>query len=290
MKVVQFAYERLYFVLRSSTLVLNYPVRIKHLSAHRWHWYQTMANTNHFKSFLDEAKVAPEVFELRPDYPALLLAVDGINPGPSDDTSNRLLQEAEATASTIWTELPVTDIPRIAAWRETYKAFGPKPNKTRNSLESLDRRVQAGLPRVNRLTDIYNAVSVKHQIPFGGEDLKKYSGSPPLTRATGREDFETVAGGQPVVEHPNMGEVVWCDDLGVTCRHWNWRQCSRTVLTEETTSALFIVDALEPVTDEALTAAGDELITTLQTYCPDLRVASRTISRLQGDDSKIADL
>ena len=49
------------------------------------------------------------------------------------------------------------------------------------------RRAESGLPRVNRLTDIYNALSVLHQVPIGGEDLSRYSGSPRLARATGDE-------------------------------------------------------------------------------------------------------
>ena len=204
--------------------------------------------------------------------------MDGITPGPSDNISESLLLEAEATASTLLSEQPVTELPHIAAWREAYKAFGTKPNKTRNSLESLTRRVPAGLPRVNRLTDTYNAISVKHQILFGGEDLQKYNGSPKLIRATGKEDFDTIASGKTMVEHPNVGEVVWCDDVGVTCRHWNWRQSPRTALTCETTSALFIVDALEPASDDDLAAAGNELLATLKSLCPDIHVVRRIIS------------
>ncbi len=66
-----------------------------------------------------------------------------------------------------------------------------------------------------------------------------------------------------MIEHPEPGEVVWCDDAGVTCRRWNWRQASRTQLTEDTTAALFILDALEPMTNDALYAAADELVTRL---------------------------
>ena len=57
--------------------------------------------------------------------------------------------------------------------------------------------------------------------------------------------------------------MVWCDDAGVTCRRWNWRQARRTQLREDTTTALFILDALDPMTDEALHAAADDLITHL---------------------------
>ena len=144
--------------------------------------------------------------------------------------------------------------PHVAAWREAYRAFGAKPQRTRNSLEALLRRAASGLPRVNRLTDLYNAVSVLHQLPLGGEDLSRYRGAPRLVRATGTEPFDTVADGAGVIEHPDPGEVVWCDDAGVTCRRWNWRQARRTQLSDDTTTALFILDALDPITDEALHA------------------------------------
>src|SRR5207302_6802618 len=102
---------------------------------------------------------------------------------------------------------PAGPPPHVAAWREAYRAFGAKPNRTRNSLEALLRRAPSGLPRVNRLTDFYNAVSVLHQIPLGGEDLTRYTGAPRLIRATGDEDFDTVAHGIAVTEHPEAGAV-----------------------------------------------------------------------------------
>ena len=176
-------------------------------------------STSTLQSFLDGAVVEPAVFALRPDYRALLLAVDGIVPRPSDDESDALLQTAETAARTALDSQPVDQLPHVAAWREAYRAFGAKPQRTRNSVEALLRRAGgAGLPRVNRLTDLYNAVSVLHQLPLGGEDLNCYAGSPRLARATGAEPFDTTAEGAPVVEHPDVGEVVWCDDAGVTCR------------------------------------------------------------------------
>jgi DNA/RNA-binding domain of Phe-tRNA-synthetase-like protein len=69
----------------------------------------------------------------------------------------------------------VEELPHVAAWREAYRAFGAKLRRTRNSLEALLRWAASGLPRVNRLTDCYNSVSVLHQIPLGGEDLTRYT-------------------------------------------------------------------------------------------------------------------
>ncbi|KAJ4333869.1 hypothetical protein N0V95_009324 [Ascochyta clinopodiicola] len=211
------------------------------------------------EAILQAVKIAPEVFKLRPDYRALLVVVENIPKGASDSTSETLLQSAESSARTALSTQAVTDIPHIAAWREAYKSFGAKPKKDRCSLESLMRRAEGGLPRVNRLTDIYNAISVKHQIPFGGEDLDKYNGAPVLVRATGKEPFETTAAGEKVTE-------------------WNWRQCSRTAIEDETTRVLFILDALEPCTDATLEGAVDELVEVLKSLSPEVSASRRLIS------------
>jgi len=230
------------------------------------------------EEFLAGAFVDSAVFALRPDYRALLLAVDGIVPGPGDQDSDALLQAAQAAARRALNSGPAEELPHVAAWREAYRAFGAKPQRTRNSLEALLRRAESGLPRVNRLTDYYNAVSVLHQIPLGGEDLTRYAGPPRLVRATGAEPFDTVADGLAVTEHPDPGEVVWCDEAGVTCRRWNWRQARRTQLREDTSAALFILDALDPVTDQELRAAADDLLARLTRLGPGVRAARRLIA------------
>ena len=237
-----------------------------------------MPDLGMLKQFLADGRVDAAVFALRPDYRAMLLAVDGLVPGPGDQASDALLQAAEAAAREALRDRPTEQLPHVAAWREAYRAFGAKPQRTRSSLEALLRRTASGLPRVNRLTDLYNAVSVLHQIPLGGEDLTRYSGAPRLVRAAGTEPFDTVAEGVTVIEHPDPGEVVWCDDAGVTCRRWNWRQARRTQLGEDTTAALFILDALDPVTDKELHAAADDLVAHLTRLGPGVRAARRLIA------------
>ncbi|HET7172951.1 MAG TPA: phenylalanine--tRNA ligase beta subunit-related protein [Nocardioidaceae bacterium] len=232
------------------------------------------------EAFLAGARVDDAVFDLRPDYRALLLAVDGIVPGASDAHSEALLAAAEANIRELGGQ-PVEELPHIAAWRAAYRAFGAKPQRTRNSLEALMRRTtsETGLPRVNQLTDLYNAVSVLHQIPLGGEDLTRYAGPPRLVRAKGDEPFDTLADGVDAVEHPAVGEVLWCDEAGVTCRRWNWRQCRRTQLGDDTTTALFILDALDPLSDAALNDAADDLLTHVFRLGPEIRAARRLINR-----------
>src|SRR6202021_825743 len=165
-----------------------------------------MSDAGILEEFLAGAFVDSAVFALRPDYRALLLAVDGIVPGPGDQESDALLQAAQAAARQALHGGPAEELPHVAAWREAYRAFGAKPQRTRNSLEALLRRAESGLPRVNRLTDYYNAVSVLHQIPLGGEDLTRYAGPPRLVRAPGHEPFDTAAVGLALTEHPHPAE------------------------------------------------------------------------------------
>ncbi|MFF4952935.1 B3/4 domain-containing protein [Streptomyces chattanoogensis] len=218
--------------------------------------------------------ISGEVQALAPGFGHLAVEAHGLANGPSDEASSALLDEAtRRLAERLGGRAPQDD-PHIAAWRAAYTAFGCKPSRTRNSAEALARRALAdgGLPRINRLVDLYNAISVAHLIPVGGEDLDRIQGDMRLVRATGDEPFVTAAGGAEVIEHPEPGEVVWCDDEGVTCRRWNWRQGVRTRLTEDSVSALFLLERMAPMTLDELRAAGAELAEGLQKACPDARI------------------
>ena len=217
-------------------------------------------------------QVAPEILDGWPHYRAVVLIAEGVVNGPSDERSEDLLAGAERSVGESGVARAADD-PRIAAWRTAFSEFGAKPSRYPSSAESLLARLLKGeaLPRINALVDTYNAVSLRHAIPIGGEDLDALEGDLRLVRAAGTEDFD---GGEP----PRPGEVVWRDDVGVTCRRWNWRQGRRTQLDDETTTALFILDALHPMSDHALRDAADDLITQLTLLGSDIRVTRRMIA------------
>ena len=217
---------------------------------------------------LERITVDEAVRDLRPDFAVLVLTAEGLGNGPSDAVSEGWLAEAAAKAD--------ADDPHVEAWREAYRAFGAKPQRTRPSVDALLRRADA-LPSINRVVDAYNAVSVEFALPIGGEDLDAYQGPARLVRAAGDEPFDVLSGGEPAVEHPNAGEVVWRDDAGVTCRRWNWRQCVRTRLTETTKNGLFLLERLAPYPADRLHAAADDLTAKLRAVSPDVRIESRLI-------------
>ncbi|MFI7703287.1 B3/4 domain-containing protein [Nonomuraea sp. NPDC049480] len=210
---------------------------------------------------LDDIWVDDTVLELRPDFAVLVMTAHGLRNGPSDDRSRAWL----AAASEVEVETA-----KIDAWKDAYRAFGAKPQRTRPSVDALTRRMP--LPEINQAVDAYNSISVKHALPIGGEDLDHYVGPARLIRAAGDEASEEPLG------RPEPGEVIWRDDAGVTCRRWNWRQGVRTRLTEETTNAIFLLERLEPMSLEELKEAGEELADLLSEMSPDVRIMSRLLS------------
>ena len=219
-------------------------------------------------------RVDSRVFETFPDYRGLIIYAYGLDNAPSDDWSTGLLRAAEADARTTFGDAKPATHAHIAAWRETFSRFGAKPSKYPSSAEALLGRVLKGqeLPAINRIVDLYNAVSIGHVLPAGGEDLDQLTSDLTLRFATGDEPFSLISGGEEVIEHPEPGEVVWVDSSGVTCRRWNWRQCRRTQLTEATRNAYFVLVSVAPYTVDALNAAGDDLAHLLEQSSPGVRI------------------
>jgi DNA/RNA-binding domain of Phe-tRNA-synthetase-like protein len=89
------------------------------------------------------------------------------------------------TSSGGWGQFPSPSIRTFACWREAYRRFGAKPKDHPSSIENLVRRVSKGhsLRHVNRLVDLYNAISLKHLVPAGGEDLDAIDGDVELAFA-----------------------------------------------------------------------------------------------------------
>jgi DNA/RNA-binding domain of Phe-tRNA-synthetase-like protein len=225
--------------------------------------------------------IDPRIWELRPDFVVTVVRARGLSNGPSDDSSTSLLRRAEGSARKALNGADPAAHPHVAAWRDAYRAFGAKAQRTPCSAEALMKRVVGGegLPSINRLVDLYNAVSVEFALPVGGEDLAQTIGTSRLTVATGAESFDTVRSGEPVVEHPAPGEVVWIDDEGVTCRRWNWRQCARTRLTERSTDAFFVLERLEPLPLPTLGEAAETLVRGLRDLGRPAKLETWTISR-----------
>ena len=82
--------------------------------------------------------------------------------------------------------------------------------------------------------------------------------------------------------YPSPGEVIWCDDTGVTCRRWNWRQGIRTRLGVEVQQMRFILESLPqmPLEMSAIQTPFQILPTQGQMFAPDEWNKSRILSEI----------
>ena len=121
------------------------------------------------RGFLAAVSVAPDVLELRPDYRVLVMLAEGLEPGLPNEISDELLARAEIRARSTLDGRAPEEVPQVAGWHAAYRAFGGKPQRTRPSVEALLRRLDAGLPRIDRLTDAY---LLHGTVPKGGITCK----------------------------------------------------------------------------------------------------------------------
>ncbi|MXN52803.1 hypothetical protein GR158_16955 [Shinella sp. AETb1-6] len=168
----------------------------------------------------------------------------------------------------------------LASWAQAYQRFGAKPNRTPCSAQALRKRVlrDGRLPVINPVVDLYNAVSLRYAIPVGGENADAYAGHPFLTIADGTEAFDTVMNGEAVIENPEAGEVIWRDEVGVTCRRWNWRQGTRTRLEHASGRMWFVLESLDTMPEEALRGATAMLVDGLADLMPGSTIVATRVA------------
>lgn len=197
--------------------------------------------------------------------------------GVQGSVDSDLLSDA---CDTVLAGRPVWAEAHLARWSEVYARFGAKPSRTPCSAQALRKRVlkEGRIPSINPVVDLYNAVSLRYAVPVGGENYDAYVGRPHLTIASGTEPFDTVMSGEAVVEYPIPGEVIWRDDIGVTCRRWNWRQGTRTRLDSLAGQMWFVLEALETMPAEALEEAGDLLAAGLLRLMPGAELSKQIVS------------
>jgi DNA/RNA-binding domain of Phe-tRNA-synthetase-like protein len=210
---------------------------------------------------LARIRVSEEIRARFPGFRLRVLYAFGIRNRPSDATSREWLREGASRGLAALGGMRPGEHPHLRLWREAYSAFGAKPSAYPCSAEALIQRVVKGgaeaVPGINCLVDAYNATSLAQLLPIGGEDLDRLAGPCVLRLATSR-DAEVDAA--IAADAPKRGEVIWADDVGWTCRRWNWRQGPRTRLTEATRNAYFIIEAMAPaLTETQLDEAAREL-------------------------------
>lgn len=193
-----------------------------------------------------------------------------------------------SAANTAASDIEFSDTPdkalidaHLQSWADAYREIGEKHKKTPSSAFALIKRYEktGELPVINPIVDLYNRISIEYGIPAGGEDIDLYQGMPVLKVSDGTEPFETSKSGEVITENPREGEIIWRDDVGVTCRRWNWRQGPRTRISNTTKNFWFVLEALSPFDATVVKAATVALVEGIQKANPSAECFAKLIQK-----------
>lgn len=212
-------------------------------------------------------KIESNIFKKFPGLNiGIVIARNIDNRGFSDEIMH-LIREKEKEVRENYDVKTLSQHPKIGSWRRAYSSFGAKPKKYKSSVESLYRMILKGvdLRHINKIVDIYNYISIKHMIPAGGDDIAKAEGDIILRFARGEEPFTALNSEE--IETAREGEVVYADHKEVLCRRWNWRECDKTKMTEETKEVALVIEGLSPLTGEKVQEITEDLCGLVKKYC-----------------------
>lgn len=204
--------------------------------------------------------------EIWADFPALVpcvMFVAGIT--ANMDTTERATALADVAAARLAAS-PEGAFPEVQAWRRAFTQMGLKPTQYRCASESLLRRYRKDgvLPPVHPLVDLCNATSIAFAIPIAVFDADRIAGDLQVRYARGNETYLSFTGAN---ERPEPGEVIFTDSVGhAHARRWTHRQSRASAITNTTTTALIIAEALH--------RTGRDDITALQTALADALAAT----------------
>lgn len=220
--------------------------------------------------------------EIWREYPELVpgvLFVDGIDSdvavGPRIAKFNVRAEERLATASE-------GELPEIQAWRRAFSRMGLKPTQYRCASESLLRRFkkEKALPQIHPLIDLCNAISLAFAIPVAVFDVSQITGHLEVRHAVGNERYLSFSG---QVEHPDAGEVIFADAIGLAhARRWTNRQSGYSAVRDTTTAVAIVAEAMHASASsdvKELTGALANELNVVWSVTPKTAILSRTSPR-----------
>ena len=153
----------------------------------------------------------------------------------------------------------IKEAPALVPYREAFRKLGINPNKFPSSIEAMVSRIvkHKGMPRINPLVDLANALSLKYLLPMGAHDLDSVPGDVVVRFAVTGDRF--VPFGQAEAEEVEPGELIYVVGSTVKTRRWIWRQSELGKVTAASRNIFFPIDGFKGQNEEKVIAARDEL-------------------------------
>ena len=217
---------------------------------------------------MGEIIVDREFWDVFPYAQLNVMIVKNIDNHCSEDEQHyftELLHDASIEAKKYLANENFSQNPVIDEWRRAFGQFKTKKG-ARSSIEALLKRVSQdrAFSPINPLVDIYNSISLKYAVPCGGEDLHLINGDLHLGKAQGGESFLPLGADHDSPALPE--EIIYYDTEGAICRCLNWREAQRTMLTDDTTDAILVMESINKEQAKRANQAMDEMKELVDAY------------------------
>lgn len=156
---------------------------------------------------------------------------------------------------------------RLEGYNVLHDRAGVKRRKNIPSAENLIRmlRKHGTLPTIDPVVDIYNLYSVESRLCIAAHDLSRIEGDVTVKLPEGTERYIPMGQSEPVPLDAH--EYYYCDRADdVLCR-MELHQCSKTVVTADTSDLLLILEGHDGTPDAFLEETARELVNTIVRYC-----------------------
>lgn len=203
--------------------------------------------------------IDPTIFNRLPHLCIGVVVAKGVDNRNSPAQIQALLAQSIANVEQQFSGVKVKESAAILPYREAFQQLSINPNKFMCSIEALFTRIAKGkgMPSINPLVDLNNAISLKYHLPMGTHDLSLSDEDVMLRFANENDRFIPFGSGE--AETPDEGELIYAVGNQVRTRRWTWRQSEIGKIDENTNYVFFPIDGFVGVNDEQVKAAMNEL-------------------------------
>lgn len=202
--------------------------------------------------------VSKDVFEKMNNVCFGVVIAKGINNDENMEITKLLKSSIESTEIK-FQDTRVKEAAEIVHYRDSFSQLGINPNKFMSSIEAMITRVakKKGLPNINSIVDLGNAVSLKYLVPLGAHDIDIAEDD--ICLRFSRKGDMFIPFGENEAECLEDGELIYTVGNKVKTRRWIWRQSEQGKITKESKNIFFPIDGFKDKNYNNVISARDEL-------------------------------
>ncbi|MEI0518831.1 B3/4 domain-containing protein [Brachyspira murdochii] len=207
-----------------------------------------------------------KVFETLNELSVAVIVAKNIDNTKKIDDISSILEENILNAEKDFDNIKVKESEYIKCYRDAFQKLNINPNKFMCSIEALLTRIskKKGMPNINAVVDLVNAVSIKYKLPMGAHDLDSMKEDFYIRYSKKGDIF--IPFGETESEEVDENELVYVSSNDVRTRRWIWRQSEHGKIVETSSNVIFPIDAFLGVNDDRAISARDELSSLLSKF------------------------